>query len=251
MQAPAKFNPCVHLAGGVPAGQPRHVEVRLMTSFTLGLSIVLLLLSLWSAPALAQVGKASSPASPASAAASAKPAQPAKAAVVSKPLWADLTAMQQESLRPLAGSWSGLSDAHKRKWLELSKNYPSLSAEDRSTLHSRMNEWVALSPQQRAEARLNFAKTNELSKQLTPEEKTEKWQTYQALSAEEKQKLAAKAPPRPAGAAPAIKPVAPQKLAVVPLNQGKPSDKISAKPSVAASTPAGNGSQPHAPAPKY
>ena len=93
-------------------------------------------------------------------------------------------------------------------------------------MHSRMNEWVALSPQQRAEARLNFAKTKELSKQLTPEEKKAKWQTYQALSPEEKQKLAARATSRPAGAATAVKPVAPQKLAAVPPGAGKTSPKI-------------------------
>ena len=89
-------------------------------------------------------------------------------------------------------------------------------------MHSRMNEWVALSPQQRAEARLNFAKTKELSKQLTPEEKKAKWQTYQALSIEEKQKLAANSTTRPVGAALAVKPVAPQKLAAVPPHGTKP-----------------------------
>ena len=83
-------------------------------------------------------------------------------------------------------------------------------------MHSRMNEWVAMSPQQRAAARLNFAKTKELSKELTPDEKKAKWQTYQALSPEEKAKLAAKATPKPTGAATAVKPVEPQKLAVTP-----------------------------------
>ena len=83
-------------------------------------------------------------------------------------------------------------------------------------MHSRMNEWVAMSPQQRAAARLNFAKTKELSSQLTPDEKKAKWEIYQALSPEEKARLAAKASPKPAGAATAVKPVAPQKLAVTP-----------------------------------
>jgi hypothetical protein len=78
-----------------------------------------------------------------------------------------------------------------------------------------MNEWVNLSASQRAEARLNFATTKELSRQLTPEEKLAKWQTYQSLSAGEKQKLAEKANAKPAGAALAIKPVPPQKLAPV------------------------------------
>ena len=140
----------------------------------------------------------------------------------SKPTWAELTPMQQQTLKPLAASWVTLTEAHKRKWLEISKNYPSLPPEGQATMHSRMNEWVALSPEQRTEARLNFAKTKELSKQLTAEEKKAKWETYQALSADEKQKLAAKAPPRPTGAAPAVKPVAPQKLATLPARSGKP-----------------------------
>lgn len=137
-------------------------------------------------------------------------------AVVSKPIWAELNPLQQQSLMPLASSWNGISEAQKRKWLEVSKSYPSLSAADQAVMHSRMNEWVAMSPQQRAAARLNFAKTKELSNQLTPDEKKAKWETYQALSPEEKAKLAANATPKPAGAATAVKPVAPQKLAVTP-----------------------------------
>ena len=140
----------------------------------------------------------------------------------SKPLWADLTPPQQQSLKPLAATWNVISEPQKRKWLKISKNYAALSLTEQTTMHSRMNEWVALSPQQRAEARLNFAKTKELSKQLTPDEKKAKWQTYQALSPEEKQKLAANSTPRPAGAAVAVKPVAPQKLAAVPAHGTKP-----------------------------
>lgn len=136
--------------------------------------------------------------------------------VTSKPSWAELNLMQQQSLKPLATSWSGLSEAQKRKWLEVSKSYPNLPAADQAVMHSRMNEWVAMSAQQRAAARLNFAKTKELSSQLTPDEKKAKWQTYQALSPEEKATLAAKAAPKPAGAAIAVKPVATQKLAVTP-----------------------------------
>jgi hypothetical protein len=149
--------------------------------------------------------------------------------------------MQQQTLKPLASSWVTLSEAHKRKWLEVSKNYPSLPPEGQATMHSRMSEWAALSPQQRAEARLNFAKTKELSKQLTAEEKKAKWETYQALSAEEKQKLAAKAPPRPTGAAPAVKPVAPQKLATLPARSVKPEAGIAPK---SALTPAALAARP-------
>lgn len=136
-------------------------------------------------------------------------------ATVSRPVWAQLTVQQQIALRPLSEVWDPVSEAQKRKWLELSKNYPSLAAEDQARMHSRMVEWVAMSPQQRAQARLNFAQTRELATNLSAEEKKAKWQSYQALTADEKQKLAEKALPKPTGAATAVTPVASQKLTVV------------------------------------
>lgn len=132
-----------------------------------------------------------------------------------KPTWQELTPAQQASLKPLAANWSGIGEAQKRKWLALSKNYPSLPAPEQATLHSRMIEWASLSQQQRTEARLNFAET----KKHSAGEKTADWQAYQALSQEDRQKLAAEATPKPAGAAAAAKPVAPQKLAAVPVTR--------------------------------
>lgn len=150
------------------------------------------------------------------------PAIPAKAGS-SGPRWNELSPLQQQALQPLESSWdANISEAQKRKWLEVSKSYPSLPTDGQAKLHSRMNEWVGLSARERAEARLNFAKTNELSRQLTSDQKKEKWATYQALSPDEKAKLAARATPKPAGAATAIKPVPAQKLASVPPhNVGK------------------------------
>jgi len=156
--------------------------------------------------------------------------------------WVQLTPTQQQALAPLASSWNtGMSDSQKRKWLEISKNYATLAPQAQATLTSRMNEWVALTPQQRAQARLNFGKTMELSTQLTPEEKKAKWGAYQSLSPEEKQKLAATAPSKPAGAATAIKPVPPQKLATLPaFPASQPATKASPKiiPSPVAPVPA-------------
>ena len=176
-------------------------------------------LTLWAPVVSAQTGAVAAPTAPtaptAPKAAAAKPAAPA---AVSKPAWAELTAAQQLALKPLAATWNSISEAQKRKWLEVSKGYPALPAADQATMHSRMVEWVAMSPQQRAAARLNFAKTKELSNQLTSDEKKAKWEAYQALSAEEKAKLAAKATPKPAGAATAVKPVPAQKLAATPKN---------------------------------
>lgn len=169
------------------------------------------------------------PAGPSSSPVGAKAAAVAPAKALSRPAWAELTLIQQQALAPLASNWNTISEQQKRKWLEISKNYSSLPPEGQATLNSRMNEWVTLSPQERAQARLNFGKTKELSRQLTPEEKNAQWQAYQALSPEEKQKLAAKASPKPSGAATAVKPVAPQKLATVPVHPGKPGVKPAPK----------------------
>lgn len=151
------------------------------------------------------------------------------------PAWKDLTPAQQRSLKPLAGTWTTLGEGQKRKWVAIAANYQTMNADEQLKLHSRMTEWVSLSQQQRTQARLNFAE----SKQLTPDQKTATWEAYQALSAEEKEKLAIAAKPKPVGAAAAIKPVAPDKLATVPVTRKttietqKPPD---AKPVVNSST---------------
>lgn len=132
--------------------------------------------------------------------------------------WRELTSQQQVALKPLAAKWASLPDSNRRKWLAISKNYASLPAAEQAKMHSRMSEWVSLSQRQRSEARLQYAQT----KQLTPAEKAATWQAYQALSVEERQKLAAKAAPKPVGAATATKPVPPQKLAAVPVTRKTP-----------------------------
>ncbi|MEO7392942.1 MAG: DUF3106 domain-containing protein, partial [Ramlibacter sp.] len=105
-----------------------------------------------------------------------------------------------------------VSEAQKRKWLALSQNFPRLSAPEQAKLHSRMSEWVALSPQQRTQARLNFGETQ----QLAPDDKRAKWEAYQALPPEEKRKLAAGAATKAPATAAAVKPVPAAKLATVP-----------------------------------
>jgi Protein of unknown function (DUF3106) len=215
------------------------------TSRRLQLSAILMLagfLVLLPLLGFAQVAKVDHPAS----LATAKSPVTAIKAVTSHPFWPELTPTQQQALAPLASSWNSLSEAQKRKWLNISKNYATLPPEGQTTMHSRMNEWVALSPQQRAQARLNFGKSKELSKELTSEEKKAKWQTYQALSAEEKQKLAAKASPKPAGAATALKPVAPQKLAAVPPHPSASGSRSSSKIPSLQTAPPPTSTTPHA-----
>jgi hypothetical protein len=174
-----------------------------------------------SAPAPA--AQAQAPAPSVSTHPPARPA-PARAAPAVKaeasPIWGELNPQQQQSLAPLAVTWRTLSAAHKRKWIALSANYPTLPPTEQALLHSRMAEWAALSPQQRTQARLNFAAT----KAVPPIDKKAKWEAYQALPPEEKKKLAAgataaKPPPPPTAAA--VQPVPQQKLTKVPTKPRK------------------------------
>ena len=137
---------------------------------------------------------------------------------VSKPLWNELTIAQQVSLKPLAANWSSLGQAQKRKWMAIATSYPKLSADEQAKLHSRMTDWATLSQHQRAQARLNFAET----KLVTPSQKTATWQAYQALSPDEKKKLATQANTKGTGVAAVARPVAPQKLASIPVSRATP-----------------------------
>jgi len=142
----------------------------------------------------------------------AKAASQAPALANTKPEWRDLSAAQRAALAPLATQWPGITEGQKRKWLALSQNFSTLTAAEQATMHTRMTEWVSLSPQQRSQARLNFAVTRE----VPANERLAQWEAYQALSPDQRQKLAASAPAKPMGAAPAVKPVAPNKLAITP-----------------------------------
>jgi hypothetical protein len=145
-----------------------------------------------------------------------------------RPQWNELTATQQQALAPLAVGWPTLSEAQKRKWLAMSVNFERLAPEERAKLHSRMADWVALSPHQRTQARLNFGET----KSLAADDKQAKWEAYQALSPEEKKRLAAGAQVRTPQTAAAVRPVPPQRLATVPkgTREDKPARIASAPP---------------------
>ncbi len=131
------------------------------------------------------------------------------------PGWVTLTTAQKEVLYPLAQRWAFLSDAQKRHWLNLAAGYRSLSEEEQTKMVARITDWANLSAQQRSQARLNYA----AAARLPADSRKAQWEAYQALSTEEKQRLAAVAAlaaPKPAGAATALRPVSPKKLAKVP-----------------------------------
>jgi hypothetical protein len=129
------------------------------------------------------------------------------------PTWSELSRDQKHALKPLAQVWPSLSELHKRKWLVLSQNFSELSVQEQHKLQERMSDWTSLTAQERAQARLHFAEVQ----QLPGDERRAKWEAYQALSDEQRRKLADDillTPPR--GAAVASRPVAPSKLTQPP-----------------------------------
>jgi hypothetical protein len=153
------------------------------TSKRKGLVCVTLCAMAWLAMA------AEPPQASASKPASSKTA-PSNQPSLSKLDWQSLNRNQQEALRPLAKQWPELSDTQKKKWIALSANYSKLFPADKERLRERMVQWAALTPRQRMQARLNFSATQRVQK----EDKAERWEVYQSLTAEQKRALAASAP---------------------------------------------------------
>lgn len=156
-----------------------------------------------------------------SSAASKKPAVKSSNPAAPPKNWSALTESQKSALAPLESVWTNISPVKKQKWLDISVGYHLLSPEGQSTLHFRMKEWASLTKKQRDLARQNFAQ----AKKLSPDDKQNKWVAYQALSPEEKQKLAkANQSNKVAGAAPALKPnaLAPTTNAASTANAAKP-----------------------------
>ena len=133
----------------------------------------------------------------------------------SAPTWADLSLAQKKALLPLENLWPTLEVNRKRKWLAVAQNFVNMNEASQALAQERMREWAALSPLQRTQARLNFAQT----KQLSGDEKLAKWEAYQALSEDEKQKLPSSRQTPPKGAALTAKPVSQDKLTSTPVKK--------------------------------
>jgi lipopolysaccharide biosynthesis glycosyltransferase len=129
--------------------------------------------------------------------------------------WDSLSAEEKVALKPLELQWNQLNPVSQKKWLEISHNYDKMPQPQQQALHERMGAWAKMAPSERAKARLNFAETQKATQTLTPEERRAKWEAYQALSPEEKQRLA-KVQASTKTTAPAIQPVPPQKLTALP-----------------------------------
>lgn len=118
-----------------------------------------------------------------------KPAAQSRPAPAAKPLWQDLKPEQQQALSPLAADWDKLDAARKKKWIELTRHYSSLTPDQQARMQERMRDWAKLSPEERRVARESYSQ----AKKLEPEQKNAQWEKYQQLSEEQKSKLAEEA----------------------------------------------------------
>ena len=109
----------------------------------------------------------------------------------SGPAWSKLTPQQRQALAPLERDWPTIDGPRKAKWLDVVTRFPALPPEEQQRVQARMAEWARLTPAERGQARLSFQE----SKQLSREEKQQRWEAYQALPADQRQALAERARP--------------------------------------------------------
>lgn len=143
--------------------------------------------------------------------------------------WRSLTSEQQAALQPLSKLWPTMGADQQRKWVALVDNFNRMSPDERTTLQSRMTEWANLTPAQRTQARLNFGEV----RRVPADERRAKWEEYQALPVEERERLANDRPKPPIGAAPALRPAPADRLlrpVRAPVPAATPSAPVSATP---------------------
>lgn len=169
------------------------------------------------------------PAAPAKSAAPASPVIPPSAQAVAGPAWSSLTAAQQQALQPLKPTWDSNDAPRKKKWIEVAERFPQLPAEERQRMQERMAAWAAMSPTERAQARVQFQET----RRIGAEERQARWQAYQSLPENERQRLAQAATSRAAAGNGAASAAAKQRSAA----SAPASTSVGAKRNVVAAAP--------------
>lgn len=113
------------------------------------------------------------------------------------PKWSELSPAQRSALKPLERDWSRIEPDRKQKWIEIAQRMPGMPPAERERVQTRMTDWARMSPQQRGQTRLGYQE----AKQVAPQDRQASWEAYQALSAEQKRQLQARAaaPMPPAG----------------------------------------------------
>lgn len=96
---------------------------------------------------------------------------------LSGPEWSALTPAERKTLQPLADQWRTMDANARDKWVNVADRYSRLSPDEQQRVQARMNQWSTLQPKERGEARLRFQQT----RQLSAEERQQKWEAYKAL----------------------------------------------------------------------
>lgn len=133
--------------------------------------------------ALAAMGLLWATHAPAKADAMLNQANASQTVLVDSPIeWKELSPEQKQILQPLAPHWSRMDDTGRDKWVNVANRYKDLSPAEKTRMQERMSQWAKLPAQERGEARLRFQQT----RQLSSDQRQEKWAAYQALSAEDR-----------------------------------------------------------------
>jgi hypothetical protein len=113
------------------------------------------------------------------------------------PKWAELSPAQRSALKPLERDWSRIAPDRKQKWIEIAQRMPGMPPAERERVQARMTDWARMSPQERGQARRAYQE----AKQVAPQDRQARWEAYQALTADQKRQLQARAaaPAPPAG----------------------------------------------------
>lgn len=98
--------------------------------------------------------------------------------------WNDLDPARRSALSPLRVEWPRLDESQRLRWLDVADQFPSLSPESRSRLQSRMADWARLTPAQRLDARERYRQ----AQQIDPAERRARWEQFQALPPDERQR---------------------------------------------------------------
>lgn len=169
------------------------------------------------------------------AVAQAQQATVRRSAEPSGPSWASLSPEQRRVLAPLRNDWPSIDATRKSKWIELADRHPRMPAADQQRMQARMTEWARMTPQQRAQARLNFQQT----RQVPTQERQTQWQAYQALPESERKALAERANASAAKAGQGTRPAPPRtaKRNLVPNPSQSATRVRSVAPTVVQSAP--------------
>lgn len=103
--------------------------------------------------------------------------------------WQNLSAEQRLVLLPLEREWPAIDAPRKQKWLTLANRFKMLAPEEQARITARMSEWARLTPVERGQARLRF----EESRQVPVPDRNARWEAYQALPADSRQRFVARA----------------------------------------------------------